>query len=133
MIDEAEANASWPESSSSMALSCSTSEYIVMFWKGEPIRPCSTALAMVPMPACSGSNSGPMRPAATSPSRNAITWPAIACVSASGGKAFDGLSGLSVMTMAAMRAGSMAMAVLPRRWSTRVSGIGSRPGKAWGT
>ncbi|KAG1241118.1 hypothetical protein G6F68_017002 [Rhizopus microsporus] len=123
-MDEADAKASLPWSSSSMALSCSTSEYIVRLSKSDDSKPCSTALAMVPIPACSGSNALVRRPASTSPRRNVMIWPAMALVSSSGGKAVEGLSGSCVMTMAAILAGSTSMKGWPMRWSTDTRPIG---------
>ncbi|MCY1544395.1 hypothetical protein D9M68_802770 [compost metagenome] len=116
-----------------MALSCSTSEYIVSFSKLDDSNPCSTALAMVPIPACSGSRELVRRPASTSRRRKALMWPAMALVSSSGGKALDGLSGSCVTTMAAILAGSTSMKGWPMRWSADTSPIGWRAGRSVGT
>ena len=56
VIDEPEAKVSLPASIRSKVRSCSTSEYIRRSWNGLSISPCSTALAIVPMPACNGSS-----------------------------------------------------------------------------
>ncbi|MND52628.1 hypothetical protein D3C80_436480 [compost metagenome] len=53
----------------------------------------------------------------------------MAWVSWSGGSTVERESACSVMTMAAILAGSMGMAVPPMRSSTRVSGIGVRVGR----
>ncbi|MNL23124.1 hypothetical protein D3C87_1444930 [compost metagenome] len=133
VMDEADANASLPWSSNSMALSCSTSEYMVRFSKSDDSKPCSTALAMVPMPACRGSRPFVNRPASTSPRRKSLMCPAMALVSSSGGKALDGLSGSCVMTMAAILPGSTSMKGWPMRWSTDTRPIGWREGRLPGT
>ena len=61
-----------------MVLSCSTSEYILRSWKGESSMPWSTALAMVPMPACSGCSAGDRRPALHLVGQESFRWPAMA-------------------------------------------------------
>ena len=129
MIDEADAKLRRPASISSMVLSCSTSEYIRRSWKGESSMPWSTALAMVPMPACSGCSAGDRRPAFTSWARNSLRWPAMARVSASGGSTLDGLSAFWVTTIATIFSGSTGMKGRPMRWSGEISGIGRRCGR----
>ncbi|MOA21055.1 hypothetical protein D3C78_1415330 [compost metagenome] len=78
-----------PASNSSKVESCSTSEYMVRPLKLDCSRPFITALAMVPTPACSGSRLLVMWPAATSFSRKAIRWLAMAWVSLSGGRTVE--------------------------------------------
>ncbi|MNJ69696.1 hypothetical protein D3C77_660790 [compost metagenome] len=85
VMEQPEANFILPASISSMVQSCSTSEYITRSSKGESFRPVSTALAMLPIPACSGPRLRGRLPASTSFSRNLIKWLAIAAVSSSGG------------------------------------------------
>ncbi|MCY1301576.1 hypothetical protein D3C72_1496860 [compost metagenome] len=112
-----------------MVLSCSTSEYIFRSRNGESTSPCSTALAMVPMPACSGCSAGDSLPARTSRSRKSLRWPAMLRVSSSGGSALEGLSSLAVMTMAAIFSGSIGIYGRPMRCSGAISGIGWRYGR----
>ena len=123
-MDEAEAKLRRPLSSNSMALSCRTSEYILRSWKGESIRPVSTALEMVPMPDCKDCSEADSRPIFTSWRRNWSRWAAMALVSASGGRMLEGLSSFSVMTMAAILVGSMGMKGTPMRCSGLISGMG---------
>ncbi|MOA23006.1 hypothetical protein D3C78_1436050 [compost metagenome] len=96
---------------------------------GESIRPHITALAMLPIPACSGPSLLVMRPASTSCLRKLIRWLAMPWVSSSGGSTVDGESGCSVMTIPTIFAGSIGIAVLPMRSSTFTSGIGVRVGR----
>ncbi|MNC66199.1 hypothetical protein D3C75_1165760 [compost metagenome] len=109
--------------------SCSTSEYMVRSSNGDSIRPHITALAMLPMPACSGPSLLVIRPASTSFLRKLIRWSAMPCVSSSGGSTVDGESGWSLMTIPTILAGSIGIAVLPMRSSTFTSGIGVRVGR----
>ncbi|MNF99219.1 hypothetical protein D3C76_1021840 [compost metagenome] len=88
-----------------------------------------TALAMLPIPACSGPSLLVMRPAATSCLKKLIRWLAMPWVSSSGGNTVEGESGCWVMTMPTIFAGSIGIAVLPMRSSTLVSGIGVRVGR----
>ncbi|MNP26510.1 hypothetical protein D3C76_1193690 [compost metagenome] len=96
---------------------------------GESIKPHITALAMLPIPACSGPSLLVMRPASTSFLRKLIRWSAMPWVSWSGGNTVDGESGWSLMTIPTILAGSIGMAMLPMRSSTLTNGIGVRVGR----
>ena len=132
VIDEPEAKSSLPASNRSKVESCSTSEYMVRPLNGPSIRPASTALAMVPMPAWIGIKRSVRRPAAISALKKSVRWPAMAAVSSSGGWMVEALSCFSVMTMATIFSGGMAIAVAPMRSLTFMSGIGSRCGRCLG-
>ncbi len=129
VIELPEAKLSLPASIRSKVESCSTSEYIVRSSNGESIKPHITALAMLPMPACSGPSLLVMRPASTSCLRKLIRWSAMAWVSASGGVTVEAESAWLVMTMATIFSGGIGIAVLPMRSSTFTSGIGVRVGR----
>ena len=93
MIDEAEAKLTRPLSSNSMALSCSTSEYIFKSLKGESIKAMQHGVrdganARLQQ----GCNEADKRPTFTSWRKNSSRCPAMALVSASGGNTLEGLS-----------------------------------------
>ena len=128
-IELPDAKLSLPASIRSNVESCSTSEYIVRSLKSESSSPIITALAMLPMPACSGPKLAGNLFWATSSLKKLTKWRAIAAVSSSGSVTVENESLWLVKTIPTIFAGSIGIAVLPILSSTLTNGIGWRVGR----